>query len=95
VQPRSAPGQTQRCLINVRITPQADLSAGIKVQTEYAWGVNKAVERYGRSEHLHGAPQPKGSPFPKDPEGRPADKTFNDVPNDWRRGAGESGKPKR
>jgi hypothetical protein len=67
---------------------------GVKEQS--TWGLDKAVERYGRSEHFHGAPPAKGSPFPKDPEGRPADKTFNDVPvNSWLRGAGKSGKPKR
>ena len=70
--------------------------SGIKVQSESAWGLNKDVERYGRSQHLHGAPQPKGEPFPKDPEGRPGAKNFNDVPeNSWLRGGGESGKPKR
>jgi hypothetical protein len=69
--------------------------SGLKVEETEKWGQRVARERYGSPQHFHGAPQPKGSPFPKDPEGRPADKTFNDVPNDWRRGAGESGKPKR
>jgi hypothetical protein len=39
--------------------------------------------------------RPKDESFPQFNEDQPSDKTFNDVANDWRRGAGESaeGKP--
>jgi hypothetical protein len=66
--------------------------SGIKVMEQTSWGLSKAQERYGKSEYVFGAPRPKGSPFPTDREGRPAD--FNDT-SGWVRAAGESaeGKP--
>jgi hypothetical protein len=66
--------------------------SGIKVQSEYAWGINKATERYGKSEHLHGAPQPKDTPFPKDKEG--SARNFNDVPTGSWRYDGQGRKPR-
>jgi hypothetical protein len=63
-------------------------SSGIKAVETSKWGEAEARKRYGSPEH--GAPQPKGSPFPKDPEGRPGAKNYNDHPNDWVRGKGES-----
>jgi hypothetical protein len=68
---------------------------GINAVETQKWGRKTAAERYGQPQHLHGAPKATGSPFPKDPEGRPGARNFNDTANDWRRGAGESaeGKP--
>jgi hypothetical protein len=64
--------------------------SGIKVRDESGWGIDTAFERYGgKPDYFDGAPRPKGSPFGKDPEGRPA--SFNEVANDWRRGAGKGG----
>jgi hypothetical protein len=70
--------------------------SGIRVQEASTWGVNKAVERYGRSKYLDGAAPPKDQSQPQFKEDQPSDKSFNDVPvNSWLRGSGESGKPKR
>jgi hypothetical protein len=70
--------------------------SGIKVQEASSWGVNKAVERYGRSKYLDGAPPPADKCYPQAPEDKPADKNYNDVPtNSWLRGGAGSGKPRR
>ena len=61
-----------------------------KAEEQEKHGHHVAYERYGRPRYLEGAPPPKGSPFPKDPEGRPGAKNFGDIPeNSWLRG----GKP--
>jgi hypothetical protein len=70
--------------------------SGIKVQEKSTWGLNKAVERYGKPQHLYGAPPPKDESFPQFKVEQPSDKTFNDVPqSSWLRGGGGGGKPKR
>jgi hypothetical protein len=70
-------------------------SGGIKAVEESKHGRATAFARYGKPQYFDGAPPSKGSPFPKDSEGRPGAKNFNDVPqNSWLRGAGD-GKPRR
>jgi hypothetical protein len=63
--------------------------SGIKVQEASAWGVNKAVERYGRSKYLDGPPLPKDAHAPQAPEDKQGPSYRNDHPNDWVRAANE------
>jgi hypothetical protein len=63
--------------------------SGVKVQEKSAWGVNTAVERYGKSEHLHGAPQPKDTHGPQFAENKHGPGYDNDTKG-WVRAAGET-----
>jgi hypothetical protein len=64
---------------------------GINAVETQKWGRNKAAERYG--EPASPNTKPSGSPFPKDPEGRPGARNFNDA-SGWVRAAGETAENK-
>jgi hypothetical protein len=70
--------------------------SGIRVQEESKWGADTARERYGQPQHFHGAPPPSDKlQKPQAREDQHGPKYDNNTPNNWLRGAGESGKPKR
>jgi hypothetical protein len=66
--------------------------SGIKVQEKSTWGLNKAVQRYGKSQYLHGAPGPKDEHGPQDPESKHGPGYANDT-SGWRHD-GSGRKPK-
>jgi hypothetical protein len=67
--------------------------SGIPVMEQSSWGTAKARERYGTLKQTD--MKAKDMTMPQARESQPSDKSYNDAPNDWRRGAGEdaSGKP--
>jgi hypothetical protein len=67
-------------------------SRGIKAQETQKWGRDTAARRYGEPQSP--SMRPKNESFPQFRESQRSDKGFNDVPNDWRRAAGEAGKAK-
>jgi hypothetical protein len=70
--------------------------SGLRVDNAETWGTNKAVERYGKPQYLHGAPPPKDQSRPQDPMDKQDKGYRNEVPvSSWLRGGNESGKPKR
>jgi len=69
-----------------------------KVVNESAWGVSKATERYGKSDHPFGraTPAPEIKNKPQHPENRQDLPRYDNIHrDDWVRGKGESaeGKP--
>jgi len=68
-----------------------------KVVEEQKWGRAKAEERYGKLEFRDGAPRPEDRHAPQrlgDANNLQGPNYVNRTPNDWRRGAGESGEGK-
>jgi hypothetical protein len=68
--------------------------SGLKVEETEKWGTDKAYERYGKPQYLHGAPQPKNTHGPQFAEDKQGPGYDNEVPVDsWLRGGGEKGWP--
>ena len=67
-----------------------------RVSNESAWGEQKATDRYGGGTRTYG-PQNEDASFPQklgDRNNLPRSTNYNDTPNNWLRGAGESAEQK-
>jgi hypothetical protein len=68
--------------------------SGLKVEETEKWGTDKAYERYGKPQYLHGAPPPKDGSFPQFKDEQPTRRNPGEIPvNSWLRGGGEKGWP--
>ena len=66
--------------------------SGLKVEETEKWGTDKAYERYGKPQYLHGAPPPKDM---SKPQFREDQRDYSgEIPvSSWLRGGNERGWP--